>query len=518
MSVTAEEFRQALTALSELDGESAEQQRLEGIVCAGLAAGTFGVQAYHNTFVRLLAKRLAGEIVLDELNQWPLLHALLRHVLLANVGVELCAIQMRRNILLQVIQQPASACHLQPLILSIAIQNYKNEYVHAVEADEQQALEQIQAQLPALVAAPVDDVLSTVLSVLCLYDSPLRWFSDSDIDLQQLAANAPELSAFVKQVFAQEAQEHQWAERFRPLQPSGDSVTRRVADMYAENPYPRWVETLHCMNPQAVPLEYFTGVATFPGAKPIGSIETILLAGCGTGRHPIQVALNYPWIKITAIDISWRSVGYAAMKAEEMGIKNIEFLVCDILDLKNDGVDGIARQYDMVDCIGVLHHLTQPEKGLQALCSRLRDNGLIRLGLYSQAARQAVSYFRENHAASFQPVSLSSIRAARKMLIETNDAHSQALFRLDDFYSSSGCRDLLFHEQETAYTIEGLQALLRSQNLQFLGLGMPHRQLVEAITEVCGVGADVHSLQNWQAVETQRPTIFSSMYNFFAQK
>ena len=69
----------------------------------------------------------------------------------------------------------------------------------------------------------------------------------------------------------------------------------------------------------------------------------ILVAGCGTGRHPIESATNYKDAEILAIDLSLSSLAYAKRKAEEFAIKNIEFMQLDILNLKK-----LGRKFDII--------------------------------------------------------------------------------------------------------------------------------------------------------------------------
>ena len=48
--------------------------------------------------------------------------------------------------------------------------------------------------------------------------------------------------------------------------------------------------------------------------------------------------------------------------ARELRINNINWFQADILDLKK-----IEKKYDMIECVGVLHHMNDPEKGFNEL-------------------------------------------------------------------------------------------------------------------------------------------------------
>ena len=89
---------------------------------------------------------------------------------------------------------------------------------------------------------------------------------------------------------------------------------------------------------------------------------SILVAGCGTGLNPLSDAVKYPNARITAIDISRRSLAFAMRKAEELGIGNVDFYQGDILELGT-----LDRRFDVVICGGVLHHMADPLQGWAVL-------------------------------------------------------------------------------------------------------------------------------------------------------
>ncbi len=64
---------------------------------------------------------------------------------------------------------------------------------------------------------------------------------------------------------------------------------------------------------------------------------------------------------------------------------NIEYSQADILKLGD-----IERSFDIVESIGVLHHLADPFAGWRTLLTRLRPGGFMRLGFYSEIARRNV--------------------------------------------------------------------------------------------------------------------------------
>ena len=53
------------------------------------------------------------------------------------------------------------------------------------------------------------------------------------------------------------------------------------------------------------------------------------------------------------------------------------------------------RKFDIIECVGVLHHMKDPLKGLKVLLNLLEPQGFMKLGLYSDIARQDIEQARQ---------------------------------------------------------------------------------------------------------------------------
>jgi 2-polyprenyl-3-methyl-5-hydroxy-6-metoxy-1,4-benzoquinol methylase len=62
----------------------------------------------------------------------------------------------------------------------------------------------------------------------------------------------------------------------------------------------------------------------------------------------------------------------------------------DILDLGK-----LSRQFDIVESAGVLHHMDDPVAGWRVLTDCLKPGGLMKIGLYSELARQHIVEMRQ---------------------------------------------------------------------------------------------------------------------------
>ena len=157
-------------------------------------------------------------------------------------------------------------------------------------------------------------------------------------------------------------------------------------------------------------------------------------------------------------------MAYAKRKTEELGLKNIEYMQADILDLGK-----LGRQFDMVESAGVLHHMNDPMEGWSVLTNCLRPGGLMRIGLYSELARQHIVKMREEIQLANLGSDDFSMKSFRTDVINSDSKASQKIVSSSDFYSLSELRDLLFHVQEHRFTIPQIKNCLTELGLEFCG-------------------------------------------------
>ena len=292
-------------------------------------------------------------------------------------------------------------------------------------------------------------------------------------------------------------------------------VSEEVRDQYEENPYPRWVR-LPIRDNQAsnfndelrrmLPFGPFTPM-------PDDSAPEALIAGCGTGSHPIMAVQRFRGLRVLAIDLSLSSISYAKRKTQELNITKIEYAQADILKLGN-----ISRTFDIVESVGVLHHLADPFAGWRILLSRLRPGGFMGLGFYSEVARRHVVKAREYIAARAYASTHEEIRRFRQDLgAQGAGADLQWLSEVPDFYSTSECRDLLFHVQEHRLTLGQIESFLAEFGLHFIGFELDSR-VIRRYRERFASDRSGTNLRNWAQFEADNPDTFAGMYRFWIQK
>ena len=259
-----------------------------------------------------------------------------------------------------------------------------------------------------------------------------------------------------------------------------DAVSLLVQQQYEENPYPRWVRAVSDIKPMTVD-RYFRKRFRSPAFRELGKVGDvdILIAGCGTGQHPIETAQTFTGARVLAVDLSLASLGYAQRKTREAGLTNLELAQADILKLGS-----IGRTFDVIESSGVLHHLADPMGGWEVLLSLLRPGGVMHLGFYSELGRAEIVAARAFIAERGYGHSAADIRRCRQELATMDDgAPYRKILGFIDFFSTSACRDLLFHVQEHRLTLPKIKAFLTENNLDFLGFELAcanRRSLSEA--------------------------------------
>jgi SAM-dependent methyltransferase len=199
--------------------------------------------------------------------------------------------------------------------------------------------------------------------------------------------------------------------------------------------------------------------------------------------------------------------------AERLGIPNVSFAQADLLRL-GERAD-LHGRFALIESVGVLHHLADPLAGWAALRRLLRQDGIMKIGLYSDPARAGIVAAREWLAERGFAPTPDGIRAARRAIIDLPAGHPARRAMLShDFHAASGFRDLLMHVQEHRFTTERLAASLDRLGLRFLGFELDVDVLERFRDQFPAPGADL-DLACWGAFEAANPDTFAAMYTFW---
>jgi hypothetical protein len=156
--------------------------------------------------------------------------------------------------------------------------------------------------------------------------------------------------------------------------------------------------------------------------------------------------------------------------------------------------------------------------GWRLLLSMLRPGGVMRLGLYSRTARRGVVDARRFIARSGYRPGADDIRRCRQELTSLGDGTSiRRVAEWSDFFTTSACRDLLFHVQEHQLTLPEIKAFLNQNGLQFLGFDVAGHVLQKFRRRFPDDRAMI-DLDLWHIFETENALVFADMYQFWIQK
>ena len=86
-----------------------------------------------------------------------------------------------------------------------------------------------------------------------------------------------------------------------------------------------------------------------------------------------------------------------------------------------------------------------------------------------------------------------------------------------DFFTTSGCRDLLFHVQESRLTLPEIDAFLKDKDLQESRLEIDGRTQ-QLYRDRFPDDRAMTDLAQWHVFETDNPTTFLGMYQFWIRK
>ncbi|MDC1383913.1 methyltransferase domain-containing protein [Candidatus Puniceispirillum sp.] len=294
-----------------------------------------------------------------------------------------------------------------------------------------------------------------------------------------------------------------------------NDISVKVRQQYEINPYPRWINASLTLEPKSIS-NTIKDLSLKIFDPKINAVETprILVAGCGTGQHSIETSSRFKNSAVLAIDISLNSLAYAKRKTNELGIRNIEYMHCDILEAQN-----LGEQFDIIESMGVLHHMSIPIDGWESLVSCLKPGGLMRIGLYSEMARQDIKAMRDEHKSIKSTLDkglVSSIKSIRSKIINSVQTQDHPIFSISDFYSLSGFRDLALHVQEQQFTIPMIKANLKDLGLKFIGF--EDKILIRNFKLKFTDPDDLYDLDKWHNFEIDNPMIFIRMYQFWCQK
>ena len=441
---------------------------------------------------------------IGQINKVSMLVPLLKRAPVCDLNIEAFLKNTRAWILLN--RQKIELCpQLVSFLNALAIQCFINEFVYSTSNTEKIEIEKLENQAKKLTASALQPPTLDVLCLAC-------YRSLYDCDWVSVLKPRPAYEEVYTIQYLNQLKETEFVSSLDSLKAIDDATSLRVKAQYESNPYPRWTD---CSIPaKKTTFESYLQrhALNFRQSTSINlDCPDILIAGCGTGKHSIEVFGSFKWSSATAIDLSGASLGYAKRKTQEKGLSNIRYIQGDILDASK-----LEKKFDVIESSGTLHHMQDPRLGWERLRERLKPNGIMRIGLYSRCARRSVSAIREKIKALGISSDAESIRNFRDQILGAGAGEAFELgTRVHDFYTMSELRDLWFHEEEHVFDLLEIAELLDSLDLRFCGFA--HSLHREQFSAAFANPKDQFDLEKWHRFETSRPMQFIAMYQFFCQ-
>lgn len=255
------------------------------------------------------------------------------------------------------------------------------------------------------------------------------------------------------------------------------------------------------------------------GMKPNNSQIRILDAGCGTGSGTDYLVHLNPNAQVVAMDLSAGTLQVAKERCQRSGATEVEFHNLSIYD-----VGKLEGKFDFINCVGVLHHLPDPIKGIQELVGKLAEGGLLHIFVYGELGRweislmqRAIALLQGEKRGDYQ----DGVKVGREIFanLPTNNRlvqYEQAKWSLENRRDECFA-DMYVHPQEIDYNVETLFQLIDASGLEFLGFSNPQYwdlgRLLGKSPELMARANQLSDRLRYRLIELLDPEI--SHYEFF---
>jgi len=204
----------------------------------------------------------------------------------------------------------------------------------------------------------------------------------------------------------------------------------------------------------------------------------ILDAGCGTGCGTEYLVHLNKRAEVVGIDLSGGALGVATERlSRSVGKDNaaratlIQKSIFDAGELEGD--------FDMINCVGVIHHTPDPLRAILALKDKLKPGGILHIFVYALNGRWEIQLMQKALALLQQgEVDFKGgVELGRKVFAALPE-ENRLRKREESRWAAENERDATFadmylHPQEIDYTIDTLFEMIDAAELEFIGFSNP---------------------------------------------
>ncbi|HEY9651372.1 MAG TPA: class I SAM-dependent methyltransferase [Coleofasciculaceae cyanobacterium] len=256
------------------------------------------------------------------------------------------------------------------------------------------------------------------------------------------------------------------------------------------------------------------------GQKPHRQDIRILDAGCGTGVGTEYLVHLNPEASVVGIDLSAGALEVAKERCRRSGADRVEFHHLSLYDAHE--IDG---EFELINCVGVLHHLPDPIRGIQSLSPKLAPGGLMHIFVYAELGRweiqlmqKAIALLQGEQRGDYR----DGVQLGRQIFASLPE-NNRIVKREKERWSLENQRDANFadmyvHPQEIDYSIDTLFQLIDASGLEFIGFSNPRNwdleRLLGAKPELMQRAQDLSDRQRYRLIELLDPEAVTH-YEFF---
>jgi SAM-dependent methyltransferase len=304
------------------------------------------------------------------------------------------------------------------------------------------------------------------------------------------------------------------------LQTDLQTVSTAVASLYNTYPFPP--EPLLDEPPPGYNWRWHWQAAySFcTGQKPTRQTIRILDAGCGTGCGTEYLAHLNPAAEVTGIDLSTGALAVARERCQKSRATNVEFQHLSLFDAEQ-----LPGEFDLINCVGVLHHTADPIRGIKTLAKKLAPGGLLHIFVYGELGRWEIRLMQEAIAIlqGEQRGDYTDGVAVGRNIFAALPEGNRLKQREQDRWAWENQRDACFadmyvHPQEIDYNINTLFELIDASGLEFIGFSNPQvwdlERLIGQVPELLERAQSLTERQRYRLIELLDPSVITH-YEFF---
>lgn len=259
------------------------------------------------------------------------------------------------------------------------------------------------------------------------------------------------------------------------------------------------------------------------GRKPDRADIRILDAGCGSGVGTEYLVHLNPQAQVVGIDLSAGTLAVAQERCQRSGADRVEFHQLSLFD-----VDQLPGEFDLINCVGVLHHTADPIRGIQALARKLAPGGFLHIFVYGELGRweihlmqQAIALLQGDRRGDYR----DGVQVGRQIFAALPE-NNRLVKREKDRWSLENHRDECFadmyvHPQEIDYNIDTLFDLIDASGLEFVGFSNPKvwqlDRLLSQSPDLIDRAQHLTERQRYRLIELLDPEMITH-YEFFLAK